>query len=743
MNGRLDKRCMQKKHMVCILSILVCVHIGVWAACAYGTHTDDIDQGSSLIDTVSVYISNKAAPAGAVFTIQVYVTEDVSAYHILAMRFKMVFNSNLLSFRTAVAGSVLPEGRMFEFGITGDTVLVAAGAADPFEGEGTLARIEFRVLSDVEDGQTDMLNFALFQFNEPHVGPAAIAHSGLFIVGRFPDIELESSEYDFGQVNVGSTDDWNLGISNVGWANLLIESIASTSQDFNVTGLSFPVTIEPGADRNITVTFAPGNVGSRTGNLMITSNDYFENEVYVSLTGFGVAPDISLSSHEHSFGQVTVGYTSSWEFEVYNVGNAELMIDSVLAYPSVFRAPSPVFPFAVAEGGTLRVAAQFYPDQVGQAAGVLTLFSNDPDEHAVDVFLSGVGIPPEADILITTATYDFGGVYLGTVATWSMPVSNVGTAPLTVNSITSDQEAYQITSPTFPRTIQPGASINAVVAFQPVLEESVSGTLLVDNDDPDESTILIPVTGYGVAPSIMTVQGGFGNQGDVAAQVPIAMENQVDVVSVEFVLGFPDGILTPMAAIPTERSNAMETFQVDLSYDVGKSKLTIVGLTQSIPAGIGSIAKLAFRVAADAPNGEYPLTLSEVTATDIHGSEVSFVLQDSFFIIGPVGLEESVGNIDLPRRYALSQNYPNPFNPETEIGYQIPDRKAPAHITLRVFNVLGQEVRALVNEVKKPGYYMVSWNGTDALGQEVPSGVYLYRLETVEFVDTKKMILAR
>lgn len=89
----------------------------------------------------------------------------------------------------------------------------------------------------------------------------------------------------------------------------------------------------------------------------------------------------------------------------------------------------------------------------------------------------------------------------------------------------------------------------------------------------------------------------------------------------------------------------------------------------------------------------------------------------------------------IPVSFSLHQNYPNPFNPVTEIRFQIAEVGL---VTLKVFDLLGREVATLVNEVKQPGRYEVTW---DADG--VSSGVYLYRLQTGSFAETKKLILVR
>ena len=100
--------------------------------------------------------------------------------------------------------------------------------------------------------------------------------------------------------------------------------------------------------------------------------------------------------------------------------------------------------------------------------------------------------------------------------------------------------------------------------------------------------------------------------------------------------------------------------------------------------------------------------------------------------------EVNQGHQELPERLRLFQNCPNPFNPSTEIGYSIPVGLYGGRTSLRVFDVLGREVAILVNEVKQAGGYTVQW---DASG--FASGVYFYQLKTNQFIQTKKMILAK
>ncbi len=95
---------------------------------------------------------------------------------------------------------------------------------------------------------------------------------------------------------------------------------------------------------------------------------------------------------------------------------------------------------------------------------------------------------------------------------------------------------------------------------------------------------------------------------------------------------------------------------------------------------------------------------------------------------------------NLPQTYTLSQNYPNPFNPSTEINFDVPVR---SHVTLKVYNVLGQKVKTLVDEELAPKRYIADWDGTTDNGTKVASGIYFYKLEAGDFTETKKMLLLK
>ena len=102
-----------------------------------------------------------------------------------------------------------------------------------------------------------------------------------------------------------------------------------------------------------------------------------------------------------------------------------------------------------------------------------------------------------------------------------------------------------------------------------------------------------------------------------------------------------------------------------------------------------------------------------------------------------VGIED---NPQIPVTYSLDQNYPNPFNPTTTIRYQLPEA---GDVKINIYNILGQQVRTLVNTRQNAGSYSMVWDGRDRAGQSVASGMYIYRMESGNFVQQRKMMLIK
>ena len=95
---------------------------------------------------------------------------------------------------------------------------------------------------------------------------------------------------------------------------------------------------------------------------------------------------------------------------------------------------------------------------------------------------------------------------------------------------------------------------------------------------------------------------------------------------------------------------------------------------------------------------------------------------------------------EIPVRFELTQNYPNPFNPTTKFKFSLPKF---SEVKIVVYDIMGREVKTLINEKLETGKYEVDWNGTNGLGNTVSSGIYFYRIVAGDFVESKKMIMLK
>jgi flagellar hook assembly protein FlgD len=100
----------------------------------------------------------------------------------------------------------------------------------------------------------------------------------------------------------------------------------------------------------------------------------------------------------------------------------------------------------------------------------------------------------------------------------------------------------------------------------------------------------------------------------------------------------------------------------------------------------------------------------------------------------------SVGEEILPNNYSLHQNYPNPFNPSTTIRYELPEE---AMVNITIYDMMGRQVKTLVNGSQTAGYKSIQWNATNNTGQPVSAGIYLYEIQAGKFRQTKKMVLLK
>jgi len=252
-----------------------------------------------------------------------------------------------------------------------------------------------------------------------------------------------------------------------------------------------------------------------------------------------------------------------------------------------------------------------------------------------------------------------------------------------------------------------------------------------------------PMDPLQLANSDINGDGIVASVADLVALIDIIVSGQV-----------PNGksteITSPEASFSYNENSTGVSFGYEAGFDIGGVFMTLNIAHDVNPGDIicpFDEMSLEFRQDGD----ELRVLIYSLEGFDMPSGEQTFLSIEGVFDNTVTSVElasadgeyvnlNHAGEAELPEKFELLQNYPNPFNPETRIGFALPEN---SHVTLTIYNVLGREVKILVDENLSAGPYDITWNGTSVSGQSVASGVYYYRLQTDLGSMCRKMILLK
>ena len=281
------------------------------------------------------------------------------------------------------------------------------------------------------------------------------------------DITLSLTSLDFDTVNVNESEALSLNISNVGNVPLILDSLYTNTTLF-ILSLTDSI-IE--TSELLQVTFTPTEYGPVTDTLHILSNDPDESMVEIPLSGFGYysSPDIELESTSLNFGSVMDGLTGVELFEVYNIGETALEIDTIYCIGNFSVMPSNG---TLNEGDTLALEVSFSPNDETSFTGTMTIVAgNDPDEDTLTVGLSGNGTQQAPIMELSNDSLYFGVVMAGDTITRQTTIYNMGMLNLEVEEITMVGSEY-FTTTFSDATVEPSDSVEVVFQFAPTEQVS-------------------------------------------------------------------------------------------------------------------------------------------------------------------------------------------------------------------------------------------------------------------------------
>ncbi len=209
-------------------------------------------------------------------------------------------------------------------------------------------------------------------------------------------------------------------------------------------------------------------------------------------------------------------------------------------------------------------------------------------------------------------------------------------------------------------------------------------------------------------------------------QVPIFVDSEQPIRGVQVELSFdPEQI---NLADPELMNRAMN---MQISSNMKNGKINIIVFS---PEG-----------AVISPGTEAILNIPIISKTA--GMDKNTISIENIIAVGSDFREMTLSDVnnpglknEIPGDYSLTQNYPNPFNSATDISYSLPQTGT---VKLTIYNLLGEEIVTIVNEKQSAGNYTAHWNGADNHGNEVPTGIYIYQLNSMDYVKTRKLTILK
>ncbi len=224
--------------------------------------------------------------------------------------------------------------------------------------------------------------------------------------------------------------------------------------------------------------------------------------------------------------------------------------------------------------------------------------------------------------------------------------------------------------------------------------------------------------------------------------------NAVNDAPSSFALNEQDSVYITMANFDSDSI----VFTWDESADVDEDELTYHFTAELVING-QLTTEYDTTLTANAMKIDYQSVFDEIYAAqamlagiewDVSVSDgVAEVLAENGPLTVGVNASDAVLSINeelLPEVYALHQNYPNPFNPITTLRYDLPEQSM---VNIIIYDLLGRQVRTLINQTQDAGFKSVIWDATNDYGKPVSAGVYLYKIQAGEFVQTRKMVLLK
>jgi hypothetical protein len=278
----------------------------------------------------------------------------------------------------------------------------------------------------------------------------------------------------FGEVLLGNSQSQSATVTNSNGTNVTIVQVWLSGSDFQLSGLSLPLTLAPGQSATFTVTFSPTTGGTAIGAIFLTaivSSSQDENinsnsALSIPLSGTGITPPglLQATSSSISFGTVQVGSSMSQSETLTNSGGSSVSITQANVTGSAFSVSGLNLPLTLIPEQSFTFGVVFTPTAAGDVTGSVSFVSNAPNS-ALTISLAGTGISA-GQLAVAPTTLDFGSVVVGTSKSVNATLSATGSS-VTISAATSNSSEFTLSGVSLPFTLATGQSTSLVFMFTP------------------------------------------------------------------------------------------------------------------------------------------------------------------------------------------------------------------------------------------------------------------------------------
>jgi hypothetical protein len=651
-----------------------------------------------------------------------------------------------------------------------------------FNGEGGLLvvkALEFERLQNMWNLNND--SYGEHNLNARNGGQGIITGNpqGVYVFG-LPVINIADDALAFGGVIANDNTTTDFSIENSGNEDLVITDIHVEGEGFSVE-FDNPISIQPGDDQDITVTFSPNNTGNFDGSVLISHNDPFQQVMVIELTGTGISPVLTVDMELIEFGDVRLGENSTLELTITNTGDANLIINDISTNNEFFTVQFENEIILDPESSR-SIQIIFAPQDIQEYFGELNINSNDPFNGEVTVELSGTGIPREF-VMPLNQGWNLISININPGDEFYDEQDNRGPDPILMMEqfrIDEDNHNLEMLKDEDGRFYSPEFNFNnisywnIIKGYQIKVREGAEGTWageVIPSDQEfwlDENWNMVaylpmfelPASApdyYVLSPiidNVLIAKDGDGNFMLPAfefSNMPTWRETQGYKIKVnrDVLFSYPPELRDEDAVNNYSIFyNTQQRTDSNMSLLV-KGKLlkegTVIKAIDLHGNTVGQITSdgnsagisiwgddLTTGQKDGLVNGEtFQLYVHNMkfTPTIFHmGSDLIF--EKDGFIVCDIAPDAGV-----PTEYYLSEAYPNPFNNKTIIKYGLPESGL---VSIDLFDISGRLIENLLRTDVKAGYHFFELNAS-SLG----SGLFLLKVDVNGFSSVKKLIMIK